>query len=192
MATRNLQANPHNMTTLHDLRVYLLKVERLPGRWVFYAEEPDGVGEPAPRHDGLRGWAEAKLHAVKDRWQHSQGQAVRLSRRVWEWLHSRTHPDERLLALLRSARVIEVHYPASLPVGTVSEAWSSFRGGAWRRHWAWFLVNVLLAPFSILLIPLPGPNVVGFWLTYRAVHHGLILVDRVPSERPARRAGLAR
>jgi hypothetical protein len=34
---------------------------------------------------------------------------------------------------------------------------------------------VLVAPLTVVLAPLPGPNLVGYWFVYRAVHHGLIL-----------------
>ena len=36
--------------------------------------------------------------------------------------------------------------------------------------------NVLIAPAALALLwPLPGPNLIGYWFAYRAVHHWLIL-----------------
>ncbi len=35
-----------------------------------------------------------------------------------------------------------------------------------------------VAPLTVLLAPLPGPNLIGYWFAYRAVHHGLILHGR--------------
>jgi hypothetical protein len=45
--------------------------------------------------------------------------------------------------------------------------------------------NAILAPFTWLLAILPGPNVVGYWFTYRAIHHALIVlgIRRVQGDR---------
>jgi hypothetical protein len=157
------------------LKVYVLTVE--PDGRVFYSEVAEPVDAAAtPKHRGLRGWAEARLHRLKEGWQHSQSTAARLSQRVWDWLHSRTHPDETLLARLRHASAIEVHYPASMTPGEVAAAWSAFLARGRRRHWPWLVVNALVAPLTVVLAPLPGPNLIGYWFAYRAVHHLLILI----------------
>jgi hypothetical protein len=166
------------MAKAKDVKVYLLNVEpALAGR-VFYAEAPgDEAGEEdeATGH-GLRGWAEAKLRRVKANWRQSRGRAAVMSRKVWDWLERHAHPDEALLARLRSARAIELHHPASLSGDEVGAAWSAFLAGGRRRHWPWFLVHALAAPLSVVLAPMPGPNLVGYWFVYRAIHHWLILV----------------
>lgn len=145
-------------------------------RRVFYSESLEGEGERAPvRYRGLRGWAEAKLGRLKERWQHSQGGAARLTRGAWDWLQRRTHPDETLLARLRGAESIEVLHPPSMSGDEVATAWSGFLAASRRRHWPWFLVDVVVAPLTVVLAPLPGPNLIGYWFAYRAVHHGLIL-----------------
>jgi hypothetical protein len=162
------------------LKVFLLRVE--PDGRVFYSEaepEPEDAAEDdhePSRHRGLRGWAEARFQRLKSGWQHSQSGAVRLTRRAWEWLHRRTHPDEVLLARLRKATEIEVHHPPSLSADDVAAAWSAFLARGRRRHWPWFIVNTLIAPLTILLGPLPGPNVIGYWFAYRAFHHLFILL----------------
>jgi hypothetical protein len=112
---------------------------------------------------------------VKAGMTHSSGFVARLGRRSWQFVRERMHPDERLLARLRSARSIEVHYPATTDRDQVVAAWSRFLAGARRRHWAWFVGNVLVCPLTVFLIPVPGPNLIGYWFVYRAVHHWLIL-----------------
>jgi hypothetical protein len=165
------------------VKVYLLDVNDGPeaGRRLFYAgppsDEDEYGGEAAVAGGrGLRGWVEERYRRLEDGWKRSQTSAARLSRRVWERLHRATHPDETLLARLYSARAIDVHHPASLTAEEALTAWLAFLSKANRRHWPWFVVNVLVAPLTVLLAPLPGPNLVGYWFAYRAVRHGLILI----------------
>jgi hypothetical protein len=81
-----------------------------------------------------------------------------------------------LLARLRSADVIELHHPSAMDAAEAEAAWSTFLAVSRRRHWPWLVVNALVSPLTVLLAPLPGPNLVGYWFAYRAVHHLLILV----------------
>ena len=37
-------------------------------------------------------------------------------------------------------------------------------------------MNLAISPFTVLLVPVPGPNVVGFWFVYRIVCHALALL----------------
>jgi hypothetical protein len=160
------------------LTVILIDVEPGTGRHVFYARPPVGGEDergdgPPPR--GLRARVEARLRRLRSLWQHSSGRAARLSRAAWEWLQRRTHPDESLLARLRSAETVDLHHPASMSAEEASAAWSAFLARSRRRHWPWFVFDLLAAPGAAVLAVLPGPNIIGYWFFYRAVHHALIL-----------------
>jgi hypothetical protein len=37
-------------------------------------------------------------------------------------------------------------------------------------------LNLAISPLTLLLVPVPGPNVVGFWFVYRIVCHTLALL----------------
>jgi hypothetical protein len=39
------------------------------------------------------------------------------------------------------------------------------------HHFRWMIVDVSLLPFSIFLMPIPGPNVIGYYLLYRTYSH---------------------
>ena len=39
----------------------------------------------------------------------------------------------------------------------------------------WLIVNGVIAPFSVLFAILPGPNLIGYWFAYRAIHHMLVV-----------------
>jgi hypothetical protein len=91
-------------------------------------------------------------------------------------MHSWAHPDEMMLARLRSARRIELHHPASRGVAEVQKLWGDYLNHRWWRHLLWMTVNGLVAPPAIATLwVLPGPNIIGYWFAYRAIHHALIL-----------------
>ncbi len=110
-------------------------------------------------------------------------------RRAWDWLHSLTRPDETMLARLRSARRIELFHPATRRGSDVSAAWRRYLNYQWRRHLFWMSINGAISPFAFLLFVLPGPNLIGYWFAYRAIHHLLVVwgirqvwLDRVSTE----------
>jgi len=158
------------------VKVYLFHVE--PGdRPLFFAEPPEDDDPSKPlTHNGIRGWFEAKLRHFKTAVLHSENRAARLSRYVWERLQRTTHPDEALLSRLRSTQSVDIHHSSTLSRDEALAAWAAFLGKSRRRHWPWFLVNLIVSPLTLILGPLPGPNLIGYWIAYRAVHHWLILL----------------
>ena len=115
------------------VKVFLFEVE--PGaRRLFFAEpaEPDDPSK-RPAHEGIRGWAETKIHSLMALLQHSESSAARFSRAVWRRLQRTTHPDEALLARLRGTEAIDIHHPASLSHDETLAAWSAFLGRSRRR-----------------------------------------------------------
>jgi hypothetical protein len=147
------------------------------GRRFFHKDGPGTEdAPPLPSHPGLRGWFTRKLHALHNRFQHSENTLARTTRRFWDWLQSRIHPDEPLLIRLRSVPTIEVHHPASLSAQEARASWSEFLNRRRRRHWPWLILNTLIAPVTVLLAPLPGPNLIGYWFAYRAVRDLLAIL----------------
>jgi hypothetical protein len=54
--------------------------------------------------------------------------------------------------------------------------WDAYLNHRWWRHLLWMSANGLVAPPGLLILwVLPGPNVIGYWFAYRAIHHALIL-----------------
>ena len=56
------------------------------------------------------------------------------------------------------------------------EAWNAFLAEGLRRHRPWFVVNLLISPLTVVLAPLPGPNIIGYWFVFRAWQDGMILL----------------
>jgi hypothetical protein len=93
--------------------------------------------------------------------------------RVLAWLLRLIHADESMLRHLRTATSVDLLHPPELPPQQARELWSSMLRRGRRRHVFWLVVDAVIAPLSIVLAPLPGPNVVGYWILFRVVCHWL-------------------
>ena len=153
------------------MKIYLLSLDS--GRCVFYSEGPEAAAETeaaAPRR-GMRGWAERRyknLQAILNESEKGVGLRVR---RIWEWLQKRIPPDEPVLRSLRGVRAVVLHHPSTLTEEKAHSLWQGYLKSRQRRHMFWFIMNALVSPLTLLLAPLPGPNVIGYWFVYRAVCH---------------------
>jgi hypothetical protein len=164
-----------------DVKIYLLLIDH--ERSFFYAnpsdppsdwgESPDSIEPP---RSGVRGWFHAEVLKFQSAWKHPRSSAVRWMRQAWDWLHSWIHPDEAMLAKLWRARTIDLHYPAARAGDEVRDLWQGYLGQQWRRHLVWLFFNGSIAPFAIAILwILPGPNLIGYWFAYRAIHHLLVV-----------------
>ena len=152
--------------------VYLLRIDE--ARRAFYAEEgPEAVGGEG---EAAGGWLVRKYRRWKAELQHAESGAGRWARRLWGWLQGFTLLDESLLQRLRGASAIAIHHPAAMPVEEARALWGRYLAHRARRHLFWLTVNALICPLTVLLAPLPGPNVVGYWFVYRAACHLLIVL----------------
>ena len=162
------------------MKVYLLSIDNR--RFFFYADASESSpkkatlpSQPVPPAGGLWGRLQDRYHKIKSAWDHSDSRITRGTRRAWDWLHSWSHPDESMLVRLRSARRIDLHHPASRTADEVRALWADYLNHRWWRHLLWMSLNGVIAPFTVLFAILPGPNVIGYWFLYRAIHHALIV-----------------
>jgi hypothetical protein len=155
------------------VKVYLLSLDG--GRFLFYSEGPETAAETeivAPRR-GMRGWAERRYKSLQAILTESEkGVGLRV-RRVWEWLQKRIPPDEPALRALRGVRGVVLHHPPTLPADEARALWQFYLKSRQGRHMFWFVVNALVSPLTLLLAPLPGPNIIGYWFVYRSACHML-------------------
>jgi hypothetical protein len=160
------------------VKVYLLLVNN--EQFFFYSDESEPDESPetdqAIPATGIRGWLEVRWHRFQKAFHESEAGAALWARRTWDRLHSLTHPDESMLVRFGSTRQINLHYPVSRSREMVEKIWRDYLARRGRRHVICLTYNALLAgPALALLWPLPGPNVIGFWFAYRAIHHWLIV-----------------
>ncbi|HEX8201963.1 MAG TPA: hypothetical protein VF590_15920 [Isosphaeraceae bacterium] len=159
------------------MKVYLLTMDS--GRRLFYAEgvdAPEADGDATSPRTGLRGW----LDRMSRRW-HEAGQGPqegvgRRLRLAWHWLHRRLAPDEALLKHLGRAPRIDLYHPGTLAEPEAARLWRQYLARRRLRHAIWLVVCLLLSLLSVLLMVIPGPNVLGYWFVYRAVCHLRVVI----------------
>jgi hypothetical protein len=91
-------------------------------------------------------------------------------------LQLRIPPDEVLLRRLRKAKTIVIYHPSRSTSEDACVEWEKCLASRRVRHLLGLALNLAIAPLSLLLVPLPGPNVVGLWFVYRVVCHALALL----------------
>jgi hypothetical protein len=160
------------------VKVYLLLVNN--EQFFFYSDESEAdesaEADQTPASSGIRGWLEVRWHGFQKAFHEADAGAAVWARRTWDRLHSLTHPEEAMLVRFRSTRQINLHHPASRSKQAVDEIWRDYLGGRLRRHVIYLTYNAIIAPAALALLwPLPGPNLIGYWFAYRAVHHWLIV-----------------
>lgn len=148
-----------------------------------YFEAPD---QPDPEEGaGETGWfgrirrrlrdmlreAEAERHRHDgDAPSAPEGVLARWRRRVMRWIVERA-AEQRLLWHLRTASAATLEAPDDLDA---EAALAILKRGLKRdadRHFRWFLVHGVGLIASLALILVPGPNVVGYFLTFTTIGH---------------------
>jgi hypothetical protein len=172
------------------VKIYLLLIND--EEFFFYSDESEAAHDREEAHEsggkagiGLLDWLGLKLTKFKTAWHETQSGVTFWLRRLWDWLHSWSHPDEWMLSRLRTAGLIELHHPASRSEEEVAAIWQKYIAQQTTRHAVWLAVNGVVAPFSIVFAILPGPNVIGYWFLYRAIHHLLVVWGTIRVRRGA-------
>jgi len=96
----------------------------------------------------------------------------RLRDRALGWLAERV-AEQRLLWFLRSERAVTAHHPDDMPADD-AERWvrSELRRDS-LRHLVWMFVDSGIYLASLPLTPIPGPNVLSLYFSFRAIGHFL-------------------
>jgi hypothetical protein len=160
------------------VKVYLLRFDD--ERTIFYSEKPETPSEDesaqAPAREGVRGWAERKYQSLQTAIGGAESGVGLRMKRAWEWLQRRANPDEAMLRSLRNVEIIHLYYPSRLDAGEARALWTSYLKGRSRHHYLWLVLNALVTPLTVLLAPIPGPNIIGYWFLYRAICHLLAVL----------------
>lgn len=163
------------------MEVYLVPIGR--GRYELYCEP----GEEPPRPEAgapagfWRRWTDrfsevlAAVEREHDAVSHAdaprpRGAWARLRVRMISWTAEKV-AEQRLLWRLRGKAQVLARIPDGLDA---DRAHSVIRGtltSEFSRHRLWMVVNLLGGLAALALTPIPGPNVVGFYFTFRIVGH---------------------
>lgn len=158
------------------MTVYLLSVGR--DRFELYSEPPEEAGVPPESGAGrLRQWA----HRANVQWHELVDTARRgyATGRIARWRDAivcrlaETIAEQRTLWALAQFSEATLLYPASLDQQAARSALDRGLAVARRHHGIWLLVDGPLFIVSAALAPIPGPNIVAYYLGFRAIGHWL-------------------
>ena len=146
------------------------------GRHELYAEAPEEDGGPLAHDAGL-------LH----RWVHSAGEqwreyvdAARMSTasgRFAIWRDAiicklaATLDEQRTLRSLRTAEAATMLFPSGLEVAAARAAFNRLLASSQRHHGQRLVIYLVLFVLSGILFFIPGPNIVAYYLGFRAFGH---------------------
>jgi hypothetical protein len=148
------------------VRVVLIEIAGLGP--TFLAE---GDLDEGPPPAGVFGWLAGRRQALLDELERPGTLLGATLGRIWVRLQRLVAPDEHLLRRLRRARSLAIDHPSLMTPKRVESLWGDLLAKRRRKHGTWLVVDGLLAAPSALLAILPGPNLIGYWLLYRAIVH---------------------
>ncbi|MGD9904372.1 MAG: hypothetical protein AB7U83_12980 [Vicinamibacterales bacterium] len=162
------------------MRVFLIPIGR--DEYEPYFEPPD-EDDDAPPDDA--GWFGRLRHRLREMLREAEAERLRrresgvrapatlgqrARRKVMRWVVERA-AEQRLLWHLRTATDVTLDAPDDI---TAERALEVMKRGLKRdadRHLRWFVVHALGLLVSLALILVPGPNLIGYFLTFTTVGH---------------------
>jgi hypothetical protein len=167
------------------MEVFLIPVA--PDRYELYCEVPDE--DPVDAPDEPRGFFKRLVHRFRE----ALAEAERERRRGHHAAHDETHgltwyqrakratmrrvaesiAEQRLLWHLRRQEAAVAWYPVDVPADAARHILRTRLGEDYDRHRRWLVIDGSLFVLSAVLMVLPGPNVVAYYLAFRLVGHYL-------------------
>jgi Mitochondrial K+-H+ exchange-related len=167
------------------MNVFLVPVA--PERYELYCEEPD---DPAPadlphtppgairrmmlRFRQLLAEAEHERRRGSDPEAPRRSLAARVKARVMRWV-AESIAEQRLLWQLRGRAAATLVHPDDLSDHQAGQLLKRSLQRDWERHRFWLIIDALGCIGCVLLIILPGPNLLGYYFLFRVVGHYLSL-----------------
>jgi len=166
--------------------VFLVPVA--PDRYELYCEEPDqaaaaDAAPPAPRGvfrrmtHGFRTMlaeAEHERRRAPEAGAARRSIAARVKARVMRWV-AESIAEQRLLWELRGLAAATLVHPDDVSDSQAQQLLRRSLQRDWERHRFWLILDLLGGTASVLLIVLPGPNLIGYYFLFRIVGHYLSL-----------------
>jgi len=168
------------------LNVFLVPVAS--DRYELYCEEPDDLapaeGDPVAERGVIRRMlhrfrlllaeAEHERRQPPDPAAPRRSLARRVKARVMRWV-AESIAEQRLLWQLRRRAEATLVHPDDLSAAQAQQLLRRSLQRDWERHRFWLIIDALGGVGSVLLILLPGPNLIGYYFLFRVVGHYLSL-----------------
>ena len=167
------------------MKVFLVPVAA--DRYELYCEEPD---DPAPAEgDPLagRGVIRRMMHRFRNLMAEAEQErrrghdasarrslGARVKARVMRWV-AESIAEQRLLWQLRRRGEAALVHPDDLSGAQAQQLLRRSLQRDWERHRFWLIVDLFGGVGSLLLVLVPGPNLLGYYFLFRIVGHYLSL-----------------
>ena len=115
--------------------------------------------KPVPR----RNWKEKASRTGRQLWERT--------RYRYEQLAADLFAGDHFIHRLKHFKKITVLLNRPIEPSVVRERLRAIFRDRYYHHMRWLLVDAILLPLSVLIAPLPGPNVIGYYLLFRVVSH---------------------
>lgn len=138
---------------------------------IFYGEPPNDTDAPQ-RVGRLQRW----WNHWYDRLKRAESITGTFLLRFESWLKHFEAPDESMLRGLRGRDSVTLVHAADVEPELVLREWRHMLYRRQVSNAGWLVINALLSPISVLLTPLPGPNIIGYWFVYRLICHAFALL----------------
>ena len=152
-------------------------------RYELYCEEADEAPPPADadppkgllrrayhRFREMLALAEHERRSPSNPTDAPRSLTARMKARALRWI-AESIAEQRLLWQLRGRAEATLVHPDDLTADQAQQLLRRSLQRDWSRHRFWMIVDALGGIGSILLILLPGPNIVGYYFLFRIVGH---------------------
>jgi hypothetical protein len=158
------------------VKIAYLPLENLPR---FYGEADESVNAPTKS----RGWLERSWLRLYERLTRAESVSSGFLKSVETALKRFDGPEAAFQRSLRLCDNVTLAHAHMFRGEQVQAEWKRYLARARLGKTAWIAVYALLSPVSILLAPLPGPNIIGYWFVYQLAcsamaYSGLYRVSR--------------
>ena len=162
--------------------VFLVPVA--PDRYELYCEEPDEPELPADARPAAPGFFRRMVLRFREQLAEAErarrhgpqpgdarhSLATRAKARTMRWI-AESIAEQRLLWQLRGKDDVLLVYPDDVTEAQARQLLKRSLQRDWERHRFWLAIDSVGAVGSVLLILVPGPNVIGYYFMFRIVGH---------------------
>ena len=157
------------------MNFYLIQLKK--DSVVLYTEEQqvDAASSPDPSSDSSNPLDRflARLASKKGRLAQSLRNSIVFAREAYAKVEDKIDPMERVLKRLRHTTELDLAYSPSLEEPAALKKFEALLSRQKNKHALWTGVDFFLSIISIVLIPLPGPNLFLYYPALRTVSHYL-------------------
>lgn len=133
-----------------------------------YFSPDEGAGAPEillfeEKPVARRNWRETATRKGRQLWERT--------REKYEQLAADLFAGDHFIHRLKHFKKITVLLNKPIDPAVVRERLRAIFRDRYYHHMRWLIVDAILLPLSILVAPLPGPNVIGYYLLFRVISH---------------------